>query len=111
MGSIRYASRPCYYVNGTLAPSSFQPCNPNTAVGMYSACCNLTATPPDFCLSSGLCFSQISSSSNGLIYAYGCTDATGNDGSCQQYCRGKRKSQDVPRNSRPMSNRCTRLLD
>ncbi|PMD52695.1 uncharacterized protein K444DRAFT_619406 [Hyaloscypha bicolor E] len=83
------ASPPCYWSDGTLAPSTIQPCNSNLPEGSYSACCSLGRTPPDVCFSSGLCLTGNSYTSNGLIFANGCTDPTGKDPSCQQYCTNR----------------------
>src|SRR5947207_16004979 len=84
------ASPSCYWSDGTLAPSTYlQPCNSNLPVGSHSACCAFGRTPPDVCFSSGLCLTGSSYTSNGLIFANGCTDPTGKDSSCQQYCTSK----------------------
>lgn len=86
---VANASLPCYTSNGTLAGSTILPCNSNLPTGSHSACCALGRTPPDACFSSGLCLTGTSIYSNGLIFANGCTDPTGKDPSCQQYCTGE----------------------
>src|SRR5579871_5037806 len=79
----------CYWINGALANNNFQPCNNNLPTGSQSACCNLGKNPPDTCLGDGLCQRQDAKASDFLIYAVGCTDQSGRDASCPQYCRGK----------------------
>lgn len=87
---IRAATTPqCYWVNGFLANNDFQPCNTNLHTGSQSACCNLGKNPPDICLGNGLCQRQDATSSDFLIYAVGCTDQSGRDASCSQYCHGE----------------------
>jgi hypothetical protein len=73
----------CYYANGSYAPNNIVPCWNNST---HAACCN--AANGDICMTSGLCVSPNLSPSNGLIWANGCTDQSGTDPSCQQYCRG-----------------------
>lgn len=73
----------CYYANGSYAPSNVVPCWNNSN---HAACCN--AANRDICMSSGLCVSPNLEPSNGLIWANGCTDQSGADPSCQQYCTG-----------------------
>lgn len=86
---ITSATPPCYYSDGTIASSNYQPCNSNLSSGSHSACCALGRTPADVCFSSGLCLTGSAYNSNGLIFANGCTDPTGQDRSCQQYCTSK----------------------
>lgn len=76
----------CYMLNGDLATNDFQPCNGNLASGSNSPCCNLGKNPPDICLGGGLCQRMDSVEGNFLIYAVGCTDRTGKDAACPQYC-------------------------
>jgi hypothetical protein len=80
------AASPCYMLNGNLATSEFQPCNSNLPSGSNSACCNLGKSPPDICLGGGLCQRMDSTEANFAIYAVGCTDRTGKDAACPQYC-------------------------
>ncbi|KAE9376028.1 hypothetical protein N431DRAFT_481197 [Stipitochalara longipes BDJ] len=80
------ATSQCYMVNGDIATSDFVPCTSNLPAGSNSACCNLGKTPPDICLGSGLCQRMDSPEANFLIYAVGCTDQTGKDAACPQYC-------------------------
>jgi hypothetical protein len=80
------AASQCYMLNGILATSDFQPCTSNLASGSNSACCNLGKNPPDICLGGGLCQRMDSAEGNFLIYAVGCTDSTGKDAACPQYC-------------------------
>ncbi len=84
-----YADLSCYLPNGLLADSNIRPCIPNLVnrpPGSNSACCNLGKNPPDICMGGGLCYRQDSPDGNFMIYAVGCTDPTGKDASCQQYC-------------------------
>lgn len=90
-------STQCYWINGAQATSDFQPCNSNVAAGSQSYCCNLGKSPADTCLGSGLCQRQDAGSSDYLIYAVGCTDPTGKNANCPQYCAGEL-------NSKPGSN-------
>jgi hypothetical protein len=80
------AASPCYMLNGDLATSEFQPCNSNLPSGSNSACCNLGKSPPDICLGGGLCQRMDTIEANFAIYAVGCTDRTGKDAACPQYC-------------------------
>lgn len=84
-----FAEAPCYLANGQLASSEFQICSSSLPSGAHSACCNLGKSPPDICLGGGLCQRQDTVDGNFLIYAVGCTDPTGKDPSCQQYCTGE----------------------
>ncbi|KAK6540645.1 hypothetical protein TWF694_008040 [Orbilia ellipsospora] len=89
--SISIAATQCYFNDGTEAPG-YSACNSNQSGNSHSACCNL-GNPQrgraDVCLTSGLCFWQQSTSSNGFLFANGCTDPTGQDPSCQQLCTGR----------------------
>jgi hypothetical protein len=80
------ASSQCYMLNGDLATADFRPCTSNLASGSNSACCNLGKNPPDICLGGGLCQRMDSTEGNFLIYAVGCTDKSGKDAACPQYC-------------------------
>lgn len=80
------AAPPCYWLNGNLATSDFQPCNSNIPLGSNSACCNLGKSSPDICLGGGLCQRTDTTEANFAIYAVGCTDPTGKDAVCPQYC-------------------------
>jgi len=77
----------CYSTNGSLQGSDSQPCNHNLSSTTHSACCN--SALGDICLSSGLCISTNPNPNNRLLWASGCTDQTGKDQSCQQYCTGR----------------------
>jgi len=81
-----YAVPPCYMLNGDLATSDFQPCTSNVLPGSNSACCNTGKNPPDICLNGGLYQRMDSLEGNFLIYAVGCTDRSGKDPACPQYC-------------------------
>lgn len=81
-------SQECYWSNGMLANSDFKPCNQDRPVGSHSACCNLGKSPADVCLGGGLCEDE-ETNDVALIYAVGCTDASGEDPNCQQYCIGE----------------------
>jgi hypothetical protein len=80
------AGSPCYMLNGDLATSDFQPCTSNLPSGSNSACCNMGKNPPDICLGGGLCQRMDSTEGNFVIYAVGCTDRSGKDPACPQYC-------------------------
>jgi len=80
------ASTSCYRTNGQLGTVDIQPCFSDAGSGHYSPCCNLGKTPPDLCLAGGLCYRQDGTDGNFLIYAVGCTDLSGRDSACQQYC-------------------------
>jgi len=80
------ATSTCYMLNGDLATSDFQPCTSNLPSGSNSACCNTGKNPPDICLGGGLCQRMDSPEGNFLIYAVGCTDRSGKDSACPQYC-------------------------
>jgi hypothetical protein len=86
------ATQSCYLPNGLAADSDIQPCisdRVNLPAGSHSACCNLGKTPKDFCMTGGLCYRRDAPDGNFMIYAVGCTDPTGKDASCQQYCTGE----------------------
>ena len=77
----------CYRPNGLAATSDLKPCNPDlVSAGKHSPCCNTGKSPPDLCLAGGLCYRQDGYDGNFLLYAVGCTDSTGADAACQQYC-------------------------
>jgi hypothetical protein len=76
----------CYMLNGDIATSDFQPCTSNLPSGSNSACCNTGKNPPDICLGGGLCQRMDSPEGNFVIYAVGCTDRSGKDPACPQYC-------------------------
>jgi hypothetical protein len=80
------AASPCYLQNGNLANGDFQPCTNTQPSGSNRACCNLGKTPPDICLGGGLCQRMDATDGNFVIYAVGCTDPTGKDPVCPQYC-------------------------
>jgi hypothetical protein len=82
------AALPCYMTNGNLATSDFQPCYSDLSQGSNSPCCNLGKIPPDICLGGGLCQRMDATGDDGnfVIYAVGCTDPSGKDPVCQQYC-------------------------
>ena len=80
------AVSPCYMLNGDLANNDFQPCTSDLPSGSNSACCNMGKNPPDICLGGGLCQRMDSPEGNFVIYAVGCTDRSGKDPACQQYC-------------------------
>jgi hypothetical protein len=80
------SSSQCYMLNGDLATADFQPCTSSLASGSNSACCNLGKNPPDICLGGGLCQRMDSTEGNFMIYAVGCTDKSGKDPACPQYC-------------------------
>ena len=82
-------SQECYWSNGMLANSDFKPCNQDRPAGSQSACCNLGKSPADVCLGGGLCENEETDNGNALIYAVGCTDPSGEDPNCQQYCIGE----------------------
>src|SRR4051812_35092762 len=84
-----HAELNCYRTNGLLASTDIQPCSRNLPSGSHSACCNLGKNPTDICMAGGLCYRQDGTDGNFLIFAVGCTDPTGKDPSCQQYCTGK----------------------
>lgn len=77
------AAADCYFADGTLAQEDYAPCDPSAEV---SACCSLTKSNPDLCLSSGFCLAQ-ENGSEGEIYANGCTDKSGRADACPQACR------------------------
>lgn len=86
-GIIRVSSASdCYWFDGNEGDSNIQACHNDLATGQHSACCTLGKSPPDLCLAGGLCYRQDSSDGNNLIYAIGCTDETGVNAACQQYC-------------------------
>lgn len=72
----------CYHINGSLADSSHQPCNPDAEV---SACCATNKKYPDLCLSSGLCMAQ-EPLFIGLVFSDGCTDESGLSDECPHFC-------------------------
>jgi len=76
----------CYWLSGGAATSDVQPCSGNLASGSHSACCNLGKNPPDICLGGGLCQRMDATDGNFMIYAVGCTDRSGKDAACPQYC-------------------------
>jgi len=80
------SSRQCYYADGSAAPVNYLPCG-NVTSGANSPCCN--SDHSDICMSSGFCVSPNPEAANSLIWASGCTDWTGKDQNCQQYCTGK----------------------
>lgn len=80
------AVSPCYMLNGDLATNDFQPCTSDLPSGSNSACCNMGKNPPDICLGGGLCQRMDSPEGNFVIYAVGCTDRSGKDPACPQYC-------------------------
>jgi hypothetical protein len=82
-------SQECYWSNGMLANSDFRPCNPDRPADSQSACCNLGKSPADICLGGGLCEDEETNNGNSMIYAVGCTDPSGEDPNCQQYCIGE----------------------
>jgi hypothetical protein len=80
------AASQCYTLNGDLATNDFQPCTTDLPSGSNSVCCNLGKNPPDICLGGGLCQRMDSTEGNFVIYAVGCTDRSGKDAACPQYC-------------------------
>ena len=72
----------CYLQNGAHADYTVLPCNPDSEV---SACCALNKTSPDICMDSGLCYAT-DGEVQGRMYQVGCTDASGKDAACPQYC-------------------------
>ncbi|KAH8803414.1 hypothetical protein F5884DRAFT_756696 [Xylogone sp. PMI_703] len=81
-----YAASSCYYLNGDVGTSQIKPCTNHLPSGSHSACCNLGKSPPDICLGGGLCQRMDSTEGDFVIYAVGCTDPTGKDSACPQYC-------------------------
>ena len=67
----------------------FQAPNADRPAGSQSACCNLGENPADICLGGGLCEDEETNNGNAMIFAVGCTDPSGEDPNCQQYCTGE----------------------
>lgn len=82
----RASTATCFRPDGVVGDADIQPCHADLPTGSNSACCNLGKSPSDLCLSGGLCYRQDGYDGNALIYAVGCTDVTGADKACQQYC-------------------------
>lgn len=69
--------RTCYFPNGGVTPTYYQPCNA-TVDGDASVCCDLSTS---VCGSKGLCYG-----SNGYLYRGGCTDPSWKSAHCPTYC-------------------------
>ncbi|KAL1902992.1 hypothetical protein Sste5346_000904 [Sporothrix stenoceras] len=77
------ADAQCYAINGQK--SSGTPCNA-AATGQadsHAACCD--ESKQEACLATGVCFAT-QRSDNNTFWAEGCTDPTGLDPACPQYC-------------------------
>ncbi|ERT02967.1 uncharacterized protein SPSK_09296 [Sporothrix schenckii 1099-18] len=77
------ADAQCYAVNGQK--SSGTPCNAAATgqSGSHAACCD--ESKQEACLATGVCFAT-QRSDNNTFWAEGCTDPTGLDPACPQYC-------------------------
>ncbi|CAK7201699.1 hypothetical protein SEUCBS139899_004408 [Sporothrix eucalyptigena] len=77
------ADAQCYAINGQK--SSGSPCNAAATgqAGSHAACCD--ESKQEACLATGICFAT-QRSDNNTFWAEGCTDPTGLDPSCPQYC-------------------------
>ncbi|CAK7211419.1 hypothetical protein SCUCBS95973_001108 [Sporothrix curviconia] len=77
------ADAQCYAINGQK--SSGSPCNAAATgqAGSHAACCD--ESKQEACLATGVCFAT-QRSDNNTFWAEGCTDPTGLDPSCPQYC-------------------------
>ncbi|EPS40833.1 hypothetical protein H072_5294 [Dactylellina haptotyla CBS 200.50] len=88
---LTLAASQCYFNDGTMANGYFA-CNENRPAGTHSPCCNIRnprVSNIDICLESGLCLWQQAQVSNDFLFANGCTDPTGRDANCQQFCTGR----------------------
>lgn len=77
------ADAQCYAINGQK--SSGSPCNAAATgqAGSHAACCD--ESKQEACLATGVCFAT-QRSDNNTFWAEGCTDPTGLDPACPQYC-------------------------
>jgi hypothetical protein len=84
---LSQADSQCYFTSNTEGvTTNYEPCVADLPGGQHTSCCLIQNG--DVCMSTGLCMFVNQTFAPGMFFfwANGCTDPTGKDPACQQWC-------------------------